>query len=160
MLKCLISYFLCWCFNITLEIHFSSFPLFQVSWIKHTESHPRLLALNNLSNSLDMRVTALVGEDWSKFVLKIKEVQANDKGDYECQVSGSNHTSLVRHTVGLRVLSTSTTIDNGPDIYVGLNSKLELTCRINTAGIPLQYVIWRRGNKVIIYSCKFVIAPS
>ena len=44
--------------------------------------------------------------------------------------------------------ATSTKIDNGPDIYVGVNSRLKLVCRINTGGIPLNYVIWRQGDKV------------
>ena len=39
-------------------------------------------------------------------------------------------------------------IDNDPNIYVGDNSKLKLVCRINTGGIPLNYVIWRQGDKV------------
>ena len=54
---------------------------------------PHLLALNNLSNSLDSRVRALVGEDWSEFVLMIRAVAVSDGGQYECQVSGPNHTT-------------------------------------------------------------------
>ena len=37
---------------------------------------------------------ALVGENWSEFVLMIKDVMLKDSGDYECQVSGPNHTSI------------------------------------------------------------------
>ena len=44
--------------------------------------------------------------------------------------------------------ATTTTIDAGPDIYVGIGSKLVLTCRVYTAGIKLNYLIWRRGDKV------------
>ena len=44
--------------------------------------------------------------------------------------------------------ATTTTIDAGPDIYVGIGSNLVLTCRVYTAGIKLNYLIWRRGDKV------------
>ena len=75
----------------------------KVSWLKHTERIPILLALNNQSNSLDDRVKAIVGEDWSEFVLMIKDVNTKDSGDYECQVSGPNHTSISR-TMHLNVV--------------------------------------------------------
>ena len=39
---------------------------------------------------------ALVGEDWSEFVLMINHITLKDSGDYECQVSGPNHTSISR----------------------------------------------------------------
>ena len=51
------------------------------------------MALNNLSNSLDTRVKAMVGEDWSEFVLLIRDVSPSDSVQYECQVSGPNHTT-------------------------------------------------------------------
>ena len=49
-----------------------------------------------MSNSLDSRVKAIVGEDWSEFVLMIRNVKVKDSGDYECQISGPNHTSISR----------------------------------------------------------------
>ena len=67
-----------------------------MSWLKHTDRIPNLLALNNVSNSLDTRLKAIVGEDWSEFVLMIKNVKDKDSGDYECQISGPNHTSISR----------------------------------------------------------------
>ena len=49
-----------------------------------------------MSNSLDSRVKAIVGENWSEFVLMIRNVKVKDAGDYECQISGPNHTSISR----------------------------------------------------------------
>jgi len=118
-----------------------------VSWLRHTDPIPQLMALNNMSNSLDTRFKAMVGEEWSEFVLMIRDVSTKDSGQYECQVSGPNHTSISK-MVELNVIATTTSIDNGPDIYVGLNSKLKLVCRINTAGIQLKYIIWRKGDKI------------
>ena len=44
---------------------------------------------------------------------------------------------------------TKTSIDGaGPDIFVSIGSSLVLTCRVYTAGISLNYLIWRRGDKV------------
>ena len=45
---------------------------------------------------------------------------------------------------------TKTTIDKGPDIFVSIGSSLVLTCRVYTAGISLNYLIWRRGDKVMM----------
>ena len=86
-----------------MKVIFLQFYTLQVSWLKHTERIPNLLALNNLSNSLDNRVKALVGEDWSEFVLMINHITLKDSGDYECQVSGPNHTSISRR-LKLRVI--------------------------------------------------------
>ena len=41
--------------------------------MRHTSPIPQLMALNNMSNSLDSRVKAVVGEEWSEFVLMIRE---------------------------------------------------------------------------------------
>ena len=57
-----------------------------------------------MSNSLDTRVKAIVGEDWSEFVLMIKNTKVEDSGDYECQISGPNHTSISR-VLNLNVVS-------------------------------------------------------
>ena len=57
-----------------------------------------------MSNSLDSRVKAIVGEDWSEFVLMIRNVKVKDAGDYECQISGPNHTSISR-VLNLNVVS-------------------------------------------------------
>eukprot|EP00090_Calanus_glacialis_P017638 TRINITY_DN27403_c0_g1_i1.p1 TRINITY_DN27403_c0_g1~~TRINITY_DN27403_c0_g1_i1.p1 ORF type:complete len:296 (-),score=42.95 TRINITY_DN27403_c0_g1_i1:209-1096(-) len=118
-----------------------------VSWLRHTSPIPQLMALNNMSNSLDTRFKAMVGEEWSEFVLMVRDVSTKDSGQYECQVSGPNHTSISK-MVTLNVIATTTSIDNGPDIYVGLSSKLKLVCRIDTAGIQLKYIIWRKGDKI------------
>jgi len=118
-----------------------------VSWLRHTSPIPQLMALNNMSNSLDSRVKAMVGEEWSEFVLMIRDASPGDSGDYECQVSGPNHTTSSK-MIHLNVIATTTTIDAGPDIYVSIGSKLVLTCRVYTAGIKLNYLIWRRGDKI------------
>jgi hypothetical protein len=61
------------------------------------------MALNNMSNSLDTRFKAMVGEEWSEFVLMVRDVSTKDSGQYECQVSGPNHTSISK-MVALNVI--------------------------------------------------------
>ena len=78
----------------------------QVSWLRHTSPIPQLMALNNLSNSLDTRIKAMVGEDWSEFVLMIRSVKVSDTGQYECQVSGRNHTTSSK-LINLNVIGQS-----------------------------------------------------
>ena len=63
------------------------------------------MALNNMSNSLDSRVKAMVGEEWSEFVLMIRDVSPGDGGQYECQVSGPNHTTSSK-MIHLNVIGT------------------------------------------------------
>ena len=65
------------------------------------------MALNNMSNSLDTRFKAMVGEEWSEFVLMIRDVSTKDSGQYECQVSGPNHTSISK-MVELNVIGRET----------------------------------------------------
>jgi len=75
-------------------------------------------------------------------------VAVSDTGQYECQVSGRNHTTSSKR-INLNVIDTKTTIDGaGPDIFVSIGSSLVLTCRVYTAGISLNYLIWRRGDKI------------
>ena len=53
---------------------------------------------------------------------------------------------------------TKTTIDKGPDIFVSIGSSLVLTCRVYTAGIRLNYLIWRRGDEVLINGLASLLA--
>ena len=100
----------------------------QVSWLRHTTPIPQLMALNNLSNSRDSRIKAMVGEDWSEFVLMIRSVAVADTGQYECQVSGRNHTTSSKR-INLNVIGKL-----GPDTELhslvplnGINIQLEFT---------------------------------
>ena len=77
-----------------------------MSWLRHRSPIPQLMALNNLSNSLDSRIKAMVGEDWSEFVLMIRSVKVSDTGQYECQVSGRNHTTSSK-LINLNVIGES-----------------------------------------------------
>jgi len=119
-----------------------------VSWLRHTSPIPQLMALNNLSNSLDDRVKAMAAEEWSEFVLMIRDVGVRDSGEYECQVSGPNHTSISK-LVTLTVIDPVTSIDGGPDLYVGLHSRLALVCRLASAGIPPIHLIWSKEGKML-----------
>ena len=75
------------------------------------------MALNNMSNSLDTRFKAMVGEEWSEFVLMIRDDSTKDSGQYECQVSGPNHTSISK-MVELNVIGRETHSPNVSDQFL------------------------------------------
>ena len=70
--------------------------MLQVSWLRHSSPIPQLLAVNNITNTLDPRYKALVSGGWSEFTLVIRDVRPRDTSQYECQVSGPRHSSLHR----------------------------------------------------------------
>ena len=68
----------------------------QVSWLRHLYPIPQLLALNNLTNSPDPRVTAFHTPGSEKYVLRIQHARLNDSGPYECQVAGNGRISIFK----------------------------------------------------------------
>ena len=70
--------------------------MLQVSWLRHSTPIPQLLAVNNITNTLDPRYKALVSGGWSEFTLVIRDARPRDTSQYECQVSGPRHSSLHR----------------------------------------------------------------
>lgn len=55
-----------------------------------------MLALNNLTNTYDERITAFHKPGSEVYVLRIKRTFLNDTGFYECQVAGKGKISLYR----------------------------------------------------------------
>jgi hypothetical protein len=49
---------------------------------------------------------------------------------------------------GISLVESSTEILGGPDIYVDLLSKLELTCRVSSGSLTPAYILWKKDNKV------------
>ncbi len=49
---------------------------------------------------------------------------------------------------GISFVESSTEILGGPDIYVDLLSKLELTCRVSSGSLTPAYILWKKDNKV------------
>ena len=68
--------------------------MLKVSWLRHSSVIPDLLAVNNITNTLNPRYRSVVSGGWSEFLLIITDVRPRDAGVYECQVSGPRHSSL------------------------------------------------------------------
>jgi len=119
-----------------------------VSWLKHSLPIPQLLALNNLTNTLNPRYKAMVSGAWTEFVLVIKDVRPRDSGTYECQVSGPRHSSINR-IISLTVIESMTEIVGGPDIYVDRLSTLQLTCRVTSGDNTPAFIIWQKEDKIL-----------
>ena len=58
-----------------------------VSWLRHSQPIPQLLALNNLTNTPNPRYRGLVSSGWTEFVLRIRAVRPRDSGLFECQAT-------------------------------------------------------------------------
>ena len=71
--------------------------MLQVSWLRHSTPIPQLLAVNNMTNTLDPRYKALVSGGWSEFPLVIRDARPRDTSQYECQVSMSRKLSMFIH---------------------------------------------------------------
>ena len=83
----------------------------QVSWLRHhtSSSIPQLLAVNNITTTLNARYRAVVSGAWTEFVMVIKDVKDKDSGQFECQVSGPKHSSLNKK-IHLQVIGMQTDI--------------------------------------------------
>ena len=76
-----------------------SFVVFQVSWIRHSDSG--LLAVNDFVYTTSHRVKVFHVVGSPQWKLSINPVQVTDAGLYECQVSTTPHTS---HFIALNVV--------------------------------------------------------
>jgi len=121
-----------------------------VSWLRNTTPIPQLLAVNNITNTLDPRYKALVSRvnSQTEFVLVISDVKPKDSGEYQCQVSGPKHSSMYRDIV-LRVIESITEIEGGPEIHVDKHSTLQLTCSVFSGDKTPAYIIWQRDDKIL-----------
>ena len=90
--------------------------LAQVSWLRHHLSSPipQLLAVNNITTTLNPRYRAVVNGAWTEFVMLIKDVKDKDSGQFECQVSGPKHSSLNKK-IQLQVIGRNTEIIEQPE---------------------------------------------
>ena len=69
---------------------------FQVSWLRVLYPIPQVLALNNITNSPDPRITAFHTPGSELYTLRIRNTRVNDAGFYECQVAGRGYRTLQR----------------------------------------------------------------
>jgi len=119
-----------------------------VSWLRHSLPIPQLMALNNITNTLNPRYKAVVSGGWSEFVLVIKDVRPRDSGVYECQISGPKHSSLNK-IITLTVIESMTEVVGGPDIHVDRLSTLQMTCRVTSGDKTPAFIIWQREDKIL-----------
>jgi len=119
-----------------------------VSWLRHSLPIPQLMALNNMTNTLNPRYKAVVSGGWSEFVLVIKDVRPRDSGIYECQISGPKHSSLNK-IITLTVIESMTEVVGGPDIHVDRLSTLQMTCRVTSGDKTPAFIIWQRDDKIL-----------
>ncbi|TRY62580.1 hypothetical protein TCAL_00473 [Tigriopus californicus] len=119
-----------------------------VTWLRHFNPIPQLLALNNLTNIKDQRIKAFHTPGTEEFVLRIRHTEINDTGRYECQVAGKVTVSLFR-MINLDVVEPRTEIIGGPDIYVDRGSTLNVTCAVSAGAQEPGFIFWSKQDKIV-----------
>ncbi|KAL7635719.1 UNVERIFIED_CONTAM: hypothetical protein RMT77_013536 [Armadillidium vulgare] len=117
-----------------------------VSWIRHRDIH--LLTVGKYTYTSDQRFRAIHEEDTDDWLLKINYVQTRDSGIYECQVST---TPPMSHFVTLKVVQPLTKILGGPDMHINQGSTINLTCVVQFAPEPPDFIYWNHNDKIISY---------
>lgn len=112
------AYLVCRLRSIQQQLHL------QVSWVRNMQ----ILTSGELRYTSDerFRPTHLAGShDW---VLEIHNVNALDEGAYECQVNSEPKAASVR--LYLHVIAVTLDIVEGPEVQVGEEQQIRLTCRV------------------------------
>ena len=79
--------------------NFSTFIIFQVSWIRHRDAG--ILAVNNFVYTTSHRIKVFHQNGSSEWRLSINPVEISDDGTYECQIST---TPTTFHSMAVRVV--------------------------------------------------------
>ncbi|KAI4488516.1 hypothetical protein M0802_011556 [Mischocyttarus mexicanus] len=124
-----------------------------VSWVRHRDIH--LLTVGRYTYTSDQRFEAVhtpLSEEWT---LKIRYPQKKDSGVYECQISTTPPIGLPVH---LTIVEPVTEITGGPDLFINIDSTINLTCLVRYAPEPPSTIIWSH-NRQNVFEC-VLIAPK
>ncbi|XP_015187302.1 PREDICTED: neuronal growth regulator 1-like isoform X1 [Polistes dominula] len=115
-----------------------------VSWVRHRDIH--LLTVGRYTYTSDQRFEAVhtpLSEEWT---LKIRYPQKKDSGVYECQISTTPPIGLPVH---LTIVEPVTEITGGPDLFINIDSTINLTCLVRYAPEPPSTIIWSHNRQAI-----------
>ncbi|TRY67431.1 hypothetical protein TCAL_05246 [Tigriopus californicus] len=124
-----------------------------VSWLRHSDTH--LLTTGLYTFTPERRFSAIhrsSSEDW---VLEIRNVQLEDQGIYECQVS----TTPVRsQLIALHVAEPVITMQGGPELHIKFGSRINISCEISNFPKPITYIVWYKDDKPLLESDRILIS--
>ncbi|CAL4079412.1 unnamed protein product [Meganyctiphanes norvegica] len=117
-----------------------------VSWIRHRDIH--LLTVGRYTYTSDQRFRGIHEDTSDDWLLKINYVQPRDSGIYECQVST---TPPLSQFIKLSVVEPKSSILGGPDMHINRGSTINLTCLVEFAPDPPDFIFWNHNDQVISY---------
>ena len=116
-----------------------------VSWVRGRDSH--ILTVDRETFISDNRFISIIKKEkmYNIITLAIHEINIQDQGSYECQVSSQPKISRI---IELVVLVPELSILGEPDIYVKEGSEVRLKCIVkNTVG-DIPFVTWLFNDRV------------
>jgi hypothetical protein len=116
-----------------------------VSWVRGRDSH--ILTVDRETFISDNRFISMDKKEkmYNIITLAIHEIQIQDQGNYECQVS--SQPKISRH-IELIVLEPEVSILGNPDIYVKEGSEVSLKCTIKNIVGDIPFVTWLFNDQV------------
>jgi len=132
--------------EIRLACHVEDLGNKTVSWIRHRDIH--LLTVGRYTYTSDQRFSAHHVPMTHFWQLRIRELNHEDAGKYECQVST---TPPMGHQMYLKVVEPYTQVLGGPDMHVDQGSTINLTCVSKFNPEPPSDVTWYLNDKEVGY---------
>ncbi|XP_037082140.1 LOW QUALITY PROTEIN: cell adhesion molecule 2-like [Pollicipes pollicipes] len=118
-----------------------------VSWMRAADV-PTLLSVGSYTYTMDNRFRVEHNRHTSDWTLKLERTTHNDSGVYDCQIGTTP--PLTRH-IFLTVVEPDTEILGGPEIFIDQQSTINLTCVIEHAPQPPDFILWEHDKKTINY---------
>ncbi|XP_043208679.1 limbic system-associated membrane protein-like [Amphibalanus amphitrite] len=115
-----------------------------VSWIRKKDLH--ILTLGTFSYTTDERFKVVQEPEKNDFSLQITGVLTRDAGVYECQV---NTEPKMSWPVSLNVLVPHATITGPADLYIQLDSNINLNCALHTPADPPVNLSWVKDGALL-----------
>ncbi|XP_002137679.2 protein amalgam [Drosophila pseudoobscura] len=133
-------------FNCTVE----QVGQLSVSWAKSDTNS--MLSMRNMLSLPDQRYNVSVTEDPKAgnaiYTFRIKQIEVNDMGPYECQVLVSTSEKITKK-LNLQIKTPPVISERTPKTaLVTEGENLELTCHAN--GFPKPTIAWARENNAIM----------
>ncbi|XP_053203791.1 hemicentin-1-like [Panonychus citri] len=118
-----------------------------VSWIRRRDLN--VLTVGKYTYTPDQRFQAVHMENSDDWSLQIGYTSKSDAGIYECQVSTRPPKSLF---VNLNVVVSQAKIAGSPTVYFSSDNTLNLTCIVDGAPGPPDFIFWYHNGEVINYN--------
>jgi len=115
----------------------------KVSWIRKRDLH--ILTFGLMSYTYDARFSVIRSANGDTWTLRIRSVQVNNEGLYECQVSSE---PKISKSVRLKVVVSQAVIQGSPEMYIRSGSDIRLSCLAKELPEPPTHFTWFKGGHI------------